>query len=91
MRAKISFETHQVSRVDYPDADSVGQRNVKNLVRYDTINYVCVPCMDQESLPSDAASCDDLQSCYSVYDDCVCNTTTTESVGFVMATIIGSK
>ena len=91
VRAKISFETHQVARVDYPDADSAGQRKVNNLVRDDTINYVRVPWTNQEYLPSDAASCDALQSCYSVSDGCVCDTTTTESVGFAMTNSIGSK
>lgn len=91
VRAKISFETQQVARVDYPDADSAGQRNVKNLVRDDTINYFRVPWTNRDSLPSDASDCDALQSCYSVADGCVCNTTTTESVAFATVGSIGSK
>ena len=91
VRAKISFETQQVARVDYPDADSAGQRHVKNLVRDDTINYFRVAWTDQESLPSDASGCDVLPSCYSVADGCVCDATTTESAGFDSVGAIGSK
>jgi len=77
--------------VDYPDADSAGQRHVKNLVRDDTINYIRVPWTNQESLPNDASVCDALLSCYSVDDGCVCDTTTVESVAYVTVGSIGSK
>lgn len=55
MRAKISYENQFVARVDYPAADAKGKRNVKNLVRDDTVNYVRVPWAGKESLPSDAS------------------------------------
>ena len=91
VRAKISFETSQVARVDYPGADSAGHRNVKDFVRDDTINFFRVPWVNQESLPSDSAECDALQACYSVADGCVCDTTTMDSLAFATIGSIGSK
>lgn len=87
-RAKISFDTREVARVDYPGTNT---NNVKNLVHEGSINYVRVQWTNEGSLPIDVASCDALQTCYSVSDGCVCDTDTTDSVAFATVDSIGSK
>ena len=92
IRAKVSFETGKVARVDYPGPDAAGERIVKNLVRDDTKNFFQVPWSNIEvTSPSDASSCDALSACYSVEDGCVCDTHVVETPIFSTKNDIVSK
>ena len=93
-RVKISFDTGLIGRVDYPDPDYAGKRNVPDIVDENTKNFFNVAWISNklgQGLPLDSGSCDAIQSCYSVNDGCVCDTSVTETVVFESAETITSK
>lgn len=91
-RAKISFDTGLIGRVDYPDPDYAGKRNVPDIVDENTKNFFNVAWINSAStLPTDPESCDAIQSCYSVDDGCVCDTSVNEIAAFESAESISSK
>ena len=91
-RAKISFETGHIGRVDYPEPDYAGKRYVSHFVNDSTLNFYKVAWLSETTtLPSSIESCKAISSCYSVKDGCVCETLVVERVIFHDATEISSK
>lgn len=81
-RAKISFDSGLIGRVDYPDADYAGLRNVAKIVNENQKNFVKVAWITNPTLPTSAAECDIISSCYSVSDGCICDTSVVEAPVF---------
>ena len=82
-RVKINFDSGLIGRVDYPERDQAGLRNVAVQVDEKTRNYFKVAWSTQyENLPTDASQCDAVSSCYSTSDGCICDTSVTTSPVF---------
>ncbi len=89
-QAKISYKTGSIGRVDYPDPDFAGYRDVSKVVDENTRNYFKVYWDINPSLPENAADCNSI-SCRSVEDGCICNTSVTETAAFNRSSDILSK
>lgn len=91
-RAKISYDTGHIARVDYPDRDFARKRDVSHYVNDSTLNFYKVEWLSETlNLPSSPAKCQVITSCYSVDDGCVCDTSLIETAVFYAATEISSK
>jgi uncharacterized protein (DUF1800 family)/uncharacterized protein (DUF1501 family) len=87
-QVKMSFETGLIGRVDYPEPDYAGYRNVAKVVSAETKNYFKVVWLNEPNLPTTALSCGAIETCYSVADGCICDTSVTEKSVFGSASHI---
>lgn len=87
-RAKVSFDSGLIGRVDYPDADYAGHRNVARILNESQKNFVKVAWISDPTLPKSAAECDIIPSCYSVSDGCICDTSVAEAPVFTKSSEI---
>jgi len=90
-RAKISYETGQIARVDNPDPDVAGERNRVTIVDDTTMNYFKVVWQNDNNgkpsgLPYNNATCSAISTCYAHTDGCICDTQITDSAVFTDAT-----
>ena len=90
-RVKISYETGMIGRVDYPEPDYAGLRNVAKAVDDSTKNFFNVAWLSKPTLIVDSASCNAIPSCYSVDDGCVCDTSLAETAVFGSSEAVSSK
>lgn len=90
-RAKISFDTGFIGRVDHPDADYAGFRNVASIVDENQKNFVKVAWLENPVLPKTASDCNIISSCYSVTDGCICDTSVSDSTVFANSSEILSQ
>lgn len=90
-RVKISYESGLIGRVDYPNPDYAGKRNAAKNLDDTTKNFFPVAWLSKPELPTDSNSCNDISSCYSTDDGCVCDTSLAESAVYSRAEDIESK
>lgn len=85
-RVKINFDSGLIGRVDFPEPDQAGYRNVAAHVDQSTMNFFKVAWTTQhENLPTDSSQCDAVLNCYSTNDGCICDTSVTTSLVFESA------